>query len=44
MPGLKGRAALVAGSTSGIGLGTAGLLAREGANVILNGLGPADGM
>jgi 3-hydroxybutyrate dehydrogenase len=36
---LKGRTALVTGSTSGIGLGIAEALAREGANVVLNGFG-----
>ena len=36
---LKGRTALVTGSTSGIGLGIAGELARLGANVVLNGFG-----
>lgn len=39
---LKDRTALVTGSTSGIGLGIAEALARQGANIILNGLGPAD--
>lgn len=36
---LEGRAALVTGSTSGIGLGIALLYAQAGAKVILNGLG-----
>ena len=36
---LKGKTALVTGSTSGIGLGTALALARQGANVVLNGFG-----
>ena len=36
---LKGRNAIVTGSTSGIGLGMALALARAGANVMLNGLG-----
>ena len=38
---LKGKTALVTGSTSGIGLGLATALAREGANVVLNGMGDA---
>ena len=40
---LKGKTALVTGSTSGIGLGIALALARQGANVMLNGFGDADG-
>ncbi len=36
---LKGKTALVTGSTSGIGLGYAKALAAEGANVMINGLG-----
>jgi NAD(P)-dependent dehydrogenase (short-subunit alcohol dehydrogenase family) len=35
--GLKGRRALVSGSTAGIGLATATGLAREGARVVVNG-------
>ncbi len=36
---LKGRNAIVTGSTSGIGLGIATALAKAGANVMINGLG-----
>jgi 3-hydroxybutyrate dehydrogenase len=36
---LKGKTAVVTGSTSGIGLGIAHALAGEGANVVMNGLG-----
>jgi len=38
---LKGKTALVTGSTSGIGLGIALSLARQGANIVLNGFGDA---
>jgi len=38
---LKSKAAVVTGSTSGIGLGIARALAREGVDVMLNGLGDA---
>jgi 3-hydroxybutyrate dehydrogenase len=36
---LKGKTALVTGSTSGIGLGISEVLAAKGANIVLNGLG-----
>jgi len=40
---LKGKTALVTGSTSGIGLGIATELAKSGANIVLNGFGDSDG-
>ncbi|GAC1534439.1 MAG: 3-hydroxybutyrate dehydrogenase [Ramlibacter sp.] len=40
---LKGKTALVTGSTSGIGLGLARALARQGANILLNGFGDIEG-
>ena len=39
---LKGKTALVTGSTSGIGLAYAKALAVEGANVVINGFGDAE--
>lgn len=39
---LKGKTALVTGSTSGIGLGIARALASEGANIVINGFGTPD--
>jgi 3-hydroxybutyrate dehydrogenase len=37
---MKGKVALITGSTSGIGLGLARAFARQGANIMLHGLGP----
>jgi 3-hydroxybutyrate dehydrogenase len=39
---LKGKTALITGSTSGIGLGIARALAAEGANIVINGFGAPD--
>src|SRR4051794_14304775 len=36
---LRGKTAIVTGSTSGIGLGIARALAQQGANILLNGFG-----
>ena len=38
---LKGKVALVTGSTSGIGLGVARALAAKGADILMNGFGDA---
>lgn len=38
---LKGKSAIVTGSTSGIGLGIAHVLASHGANIVINGWGEA---
>jgi glucose 1-dehydrogenase len=43
MPALAGRTAIVTGSSSGIGQGIAARLAREGANVVIDYVGHADG-
>src|SRR5450830_354197 len=40
---LKGKTALVTGSTSGIGLGIAKALVAQGANIVLNGFGDVEG-
>jgi 3-hydroxybutyrate dehydrogenase len=40
---LKGKTALVTGSTSGIGLGIAIELAKQGANIVMNGFGDVAG-
>ena len=40
---LQNKTALVTGSTSGIGLGIAKALARQGANIMLNGFGDVNG-
>ena len=39
---LKGKTALITGSTSGIGLAYAKTLAAEGANIVINGFGDKD--
>jgi 3-hydroxybutyrate dehydrogenase len=39
---LQGKTAIVTGSTSGIGLGVARALAREGVNTVINGFGDRD--
>jgi 3-hydroxybutyrate dehydrogenase len=40
---LKGKTAIVTGSTCGIGVGIAKALAQPGANIVLNGFGDVDG-
>ncbi|MFD2204129.1 3-hydroxybutyrate dehydrogenase [Kiloniella antarctica] len=42
MPSLKGRAAVITGSTSGIGKGIAERLAAQGVDIMLNGFGNRD--
>jgi len=44
MKDLKGKKALITGSTSGIGLGIARVLNAKGVHVILNGFGDMDGI
>lgn len=39
---LQGKTALITGSTSGIGLGYATVLASQGVNIVINGFGDAD--
>ena len=39
---LQGKTALVTGSTSGIGLGVAIELAKQGAHIVMNGFGDVD--
>ncbi|HXJ73014.1 MAG TPA: 3-hydroxybutyrate dehydrogenase, partial [Candidatus Dormibacteraeota bacterium] len=38
---MKGKAAIITGSTSGIGLGIAQALAAQGSDILLNGFGDA---
>jgi 3-hydroxybutyrate dehydrogenase len=42
MSNLSGKTALITGSTSGIGQGIAEQLAKEGANIVLNGFGDSE--
>ena len=42
MQAFRGQLALITGSTSGIGLGIAEAFAAAGANLLINGFGPAD--
>ena len=42
MSTLRGKTALVTGSTSGIGLAMAVGLAKQGANIMMNGFGEKD--
>ncbi len=39
---MKGKTAIITGSTNGIGLGIAQALAAQGADILLNGFGDAD--